>query len=64
MRDDDRQHDRSLNLLREAIARTSLALAKSRALLSRLSASSSIDGHVCHHVPAEHASDCDAREVR
>jgi len=71
VRDGDRQHDRSLTLLREAIARTSMALVKSRELLSRLSASSSgvpvcsgSDGHVCHDVPAEHSSARDAREGR
>jgi hypothetical protein len=63
VRDGDRQHHRSLTLLREAITRTSLALVKSRELLSRLSASSR-DGHVCHDVPAEHSSSCDARETR
>jgi len=68
VRDGDRQHHRSLTLLREAITRTSLALVKSRELLSRLSASSSgvpvcsgSDVHVCHDVPAEHSS---AREGR
>jgi hypothetical protein len=54
VREDDRQLDRSLKVLREALARTSLALAKSRELLSRLSVSTG-DEHVHRDRPGEHA---------
>ena len=39
MRENDRQHEQSLGLLRDAIERTQRALEKSRVLLLRLSAS-------------------------